>query len=58
MEVLNVVRDCNPPNWFVGGGVIRNIVWDKLHGYKTPTLLRDLDVAIYDSGDLFNLILR
>lgn len=52
MEVLKVVRDCNPPNWFVGGGVIRNIVWDRLHGYKIPTPLRDIDVAIYDSRDL------
>lgn len=52
MEVLKVVRECNPPNWLVGGGVIRNIVWDKLHGYNTPTPLNDIDVAIYDSRDL------
>lgn len=52
MEVLRIVRDCNPPNWFVGGGVIRNIVWDKLHGYNKPTELKDIDVAIYDISDL------
>ncbi len=52
MEVLRIVRECNPPNWFVGGGVIRNIVWDKLHGYNKPTALKDIDVAIYDINNL------
>jgi len=52
MELLKVVRNCNPPNWFVGGGVIRNIVWDKLHGYEIPTPLKDIDVAIYDTENL------
>ena len=52
MEALKVVRDCNVPNWLVGGGVIRNIVWDSLHGYNIPTSLKDLDVAFYDSKDL------
>lgn len=52
MELLKSVRACNAPNWFVGGGVIRNIVWDKLHGYDIPTPLKDIDVAIYDTENL------
>jgi hypothetical protein len=28
-EVLKAVRACDPPDWYVGGGVIRNVVWDR-----------------------------
>jgi hypothetical protein len=51
-EVLTAVRDCAPPDWYVGGGVVRNVVWDHLHGYTRPTLLNDVDVAFYDPHDL------
>lgn len=44
MGLLRAVRHCNPPDWFVGAGVIRNIVWDYLHGYVNPTPVRDVDV--------------
>lgn len=50
--VLEAVRDCNPPDWLVGAGVIRNIVWDHLHGYTNPTSLNDVDVAFFDPKDL------
>lgn len=52
MTILETARDCDPPNWFVGGGVIRNIVWDYLHGYTQPTPLNDVDVAFFDPDDL------
>jgi hypothetical protein len=52
MTVLEAVRDCNPPDWFVGSGVVRNIVWDHLHGYTQPTPLADVDVAFFDPDDL------
>jgi hypothetical protein len=51
-EVLTAVRACNPPSWYVGGGVIRNLVWDHLHGYMQPMPLNDVDVAFYDPDDL------
>ena len=35
--MLETVRGCNPPDWLVGAGVIRNLVWDHLHQYQTPT---------------------
>ncbi|HWR06766.1 hypothetical protein [Sporomusa sp.] len=38
MLVLRASRQCNPPGWFVGAGVIRNIVWDYLHNYTKPTV--------------------
>ena len=52
MGILQAVRMCNPPDWLVGGGVIRNIVWDHLHGYSMPTPIKDVDVAYYDVTDL------
>jgi hypothetical protein len=52
MSVLHAVRACNPPDWFVGAGVIRNIVWDYLHNYHEPTALSDVDVIFFDPNDL------
>lgn len=49
---LKAAREVNPPDWFVGGGVIRTLVWDYLHGYAKPTPLRDVDVAFFDTDDL------
>ncbi|HUS14125.1 MAG TPA: nucleotidyltransferase family protein [Chloroflexia bacterium] len=52
MDVLATVRDADPPDWLVGAGVIRTIVWDHLHGYAMPTSLADVDVAFFDAADL------
>jgi hypothetical protein len=52
MGVLKTVRACNPPDWLVGAGVIRNIVWDHLHGFREPTPLADVDVIFFDANDL------
>ena len=36
--------------WCIGAGAVRNLVWDALHGYNTPSAPADIDVAlIYDS---------
>lgn len=52
MTILRTVRHCDPPDWLVGAGVIRNLVWDHLHGYTEPHLPRDIDVAFFDPTDL------
>jgi uncharacterized protein len=52
MSVLETVRACNPPDWLVGAGIIRNLVWDHLHQYQTPTPLADIDVIFFDPLDL------
>lgn len=33
---------------FLGGGVLRNLVWDYLHGYKSSTPIDDLDIIYFD----------
>lgn len=52
MEVLRAVRDCYLPDWFVGAGVIRSLVWDHFHGYSSRTPLKDVDVVYFDSKNL------
>ena len=53
MAVLRAVRDCDPPEWWVGGGVLRDLVWDRLHrGAFDPAMVKDVDVAFYDPADL------
>jgi uncharacterized protein len=50
--ILETVRSVNPPDWLVGAGVIRSLVWDDLHSYTTPTRLADVDVAFFDPTNL------
>src|SRR5258708_11292039 len=52
MSILEIVRACNPPDWLVGDGVIRSLVWDHLHQYQTPTPLADIDVIFFDPQDI------
>jgi uncharacterized protein len=52
MTVLRAVRETRLPEWAVTSGVIRNIVWDRLHGYEDRTVVKDVDVAFYDPADI------
>jgi hypothetical protein len=49
---LRAVRDLKLSSWCIGAGAVRNLVWDALHDYSTPTALADLDVAYFDASDL------
>lgn len=48
MEILRAVRTLSLPDWAVAGGVIRNTVWDDFHGFRAPSVLRDVDVVYFD----------
>jgi hypothetical protein len=48
MAVLRAVRDVDPPDWLVGGGVLRDLVWDRLHDRVAPSRSRDVDLAFFD----------
>jgi hypothetical protein len=52
MTILAAVRDCDPPDWLVGAGVIRTLVWDRLHSYGARTPVADVDVVFFDPADL------
>jgi uncharacterized protein len=51
-RMLEAVAGVDPPHWAVGAGVVRDIVWNHLHGYSIPTRHRDVDVVFFDSTDL------
>ena len=51
MAALDPVSDLGLPQWCIGAGVIRNIVFDCLDG-GTTTPIRDVDVAYYDVSDV------
>lgn len=49
---LQAARQLGLSSWCLGAGAVRNLVWDHLHGYATPSPLADLDLAYFDAGDL------
>jgi uncharacterized protein len=51
MGVLCAARDVDPPDWLVGGGVLRDLVWDRLHG-RAPRPPRNVDLAFFDPARL------
>lgn len=40
------------PQWCIGAGAIRNLVWDHLHGYDTSANSGDIDFAYFDPSDI------
>ena len=52
MRVLEAARACDPPDWWVGAGALRDLVWDTLHGGFDPARVKDVDLAFFDPHDL------
>lgn len=52
MAALSAVRDLGLDCWCIGAGAVRNLVWDTLHGFDTPSSLPDVDVAHFDTQDV------
>jgi len=48
MRILKAIR-ASGATLYLGGGLIRNLVWDQLHGFKSPTPVDDVDVIRFDS---------
>jgi len=51
MQALVHVRALCLPEWCVGAGAVRNLVWDALHAHAAPSALADVDVAFFDAAD-------
>jgi len=47
LNVLNAIREVDS-RLYLAGGLIRNLVWDFLHGYDSPTPIDDVDVVYFD----------
>jgi uncharacterized protein len=52
MGVLAAARTLALPDWCIGAGAVRNLVWDALHAHPAPTALADIDLAYFDPNDL------
>ena len=48
-EILLEIRTVNP-ELYIGGGAVRNLVWDKLHNFKDYTQLTDLDIIYFNTS--------
>lgn len=47
MNILKILLEVNP-DLHLGGGLVRNTVWDFLHGYPRPTPVDDVDVVYFN----------
>jgi len=43
MNILSIVSSLKLPDWYIGAGFVRNLVWDHLHNFPS-TPLNDIDV--------------
>ncbi|MDO9518722.1 MAG: nucleotidyltransferase family protein [Pseudohongiella sp.] len=51
MQALAAAASLNLPDWCLAAGLVRNLVWDKTHGYRTLTGLNDIDFIYFDPAD-------
>ena len=52
-EVIDVAARANLPQWWIGAGVIRDLVWGRLYGNGfDPRATKDIDIAFFDAEDL------
>src|SRR5436309_8900242 len=51
-NALEAARDVAAPDWLIGAGAIRRLVWDRLHGVAEPPLPDDVDLVFFDPASL------
>ncbi|CCQ39680.1 nucleotidyltransferase family protein [Yersinia enterocolitica] len=51
MQALSIARELQLNQWCLAAGFVRNLVWDKLHGYPSSTPLNDIDLVYFDEQD-------
>lgn len=51
MKVLRAAATLNLPDWWIGAGFLRNIVWDAIEG-KESSPTRDVDLVYFDSKNI------
>jgi hypothetical protein len=52
MRALRAARVVDLPDWLIGAGVIRDRVWDHLHGFARPAPSKDIDLVFHDPSCL------
>lgn len=48
LEILNIVKLLELPDWWICAGFVRSKIWDFLHNFCERTPLPDVDVIYYD----------
>ena len=52
MQALRAVKTLGLEDECLAAGFVRNLVWDRLHGYQQTTPLNDIDVVYFNPHDL------
>ncbi len=52
MRLLTAAREIDLPDWAIGGGTVRSLVWDVLHDHNERTQAPDVDVLYFDAADI------
>ncbi|HEX6539877.1 MAG TPA: nucleotidyltransferase family protein [Candidatus Dormibacteraeota bacterium] len=52
-ECLEIAARVNAPDWWIGAGAIRDVVWGERfgHGFE-PRMVKDVDLGFFDPADL------
>ena len=51
-HALEAAREVGAPDWLIGAGAIRDVVWDHLHGIREPMPPKDIDLVFFDAAQL------
>lgn len=51
MDMLSAVRSLSLPDWAIGAGFVRSLVWDRITRRAERTVLGDVDVLYFDPGN-------
>ncbi|MCU5113110.1 MULTISPECIES: nucleotidyltransferase family protein [Bacillus cereus group] len=49
MNVLQMAKSLELPDWWICAGFVRSKIWDTLHNYEARTTMPDVDVIYYNS---------
>ncbi len=51
MDILRAAEEKSLPDWWIGAGFLRNLIWDALEGNE-PQQPRDIDLVYFDSTNV------
>jgi len=51
MDVLWLARSLGLPDWAIGAGFVRGLVWDRLCRHTQRTPLNDIDIVYFDAAE-------
>jgi uncharacterized protein len=52
IEAIERAATLNLPQWWIVGGVIRDIVWRSMSGATTPLMIKDIDLLFHDPSNV------